>query len=480
MKRNGLLVFFLLALGGGISPAASVLDLFPESGVKAAPGKTGCTFEYQASGSAWTAGCDEEAVFLASIEGDGWTLGIGKGGQIYSLRGPFGESVPPQRVESPWNDEVWQFVATNEELIGPLQEYQNANPHMRTATLPLMYFIHQAGIYTKGAGFDGGQVAAPFYSPCLRKEWEPETRTLKMVNWIQQARTPCVWKSGLLVYSAYRDCGDGIIEVNQVVHNFGTETLSFLNAPWGGVRKSSLPHTLLSKPDGTWEEVDGRFGWTDIPTRPLTDTGGWIAYAQEPESKKSPSLALVFGIGPRAAARRGDELIRWGTAGEPGRDYEVTERISKVPLGPGRSLSVRWYMVAGDFSNVWKAANELSVKAGVRPIRFDESAKQPVWIQDGKVTTGGQGAPWVELRAFPAGGTVPVFLLEDRRTGRQLITTDIYALAETEPYPNPLPEDYPQRDLYDNRVIYNQYAPHIGYKNLLGFAPEGAEPMLPD
>ena len=68
---------------------------------------------------------------------------------------------------------------------------------------------------------------------------------------------------------------------------------------------------------------------------------------------------------------------------------------------------------------------------------------------------------------------------EDQRTGEQLITTDPYALAETEPFPNPLPEDIEVYDLYNNCVVYKQYAPHIGYKNLLGFAfkkkPAGME-----
>ena len=40
-----------------------------------------------------------------------------------------------------------------------------------------------------------------------------------------------------------------------------------------------------------------------------------------------------------------------------------------------------------------------------------------------------------------------------------------------------MPEDFEGREIYDNRVIYKQYAPHIGYENLLGYAwmhkPEG-------
>ena len=280
-----------LLLIGGAAQAASVLDVFPDTGVPGAAGKSSCTFTYAPSGSSWTDGVNEKDVFLASIQGDGWQMGVGKGGQIYSLRGPYGESVPPQRAASPWNDEVWQSVVTSEELIGPVQDYQNANrkewDKIWNATFPLMYFVHQAGIYTKGAGTDGGAVAAPFYSPCLRKRWNPETRTLELVNWMQQARTPCVWKSGVLIYTAYRDLGKGVVEVNQVLHNFGAETLTFLNTPWGGVRDSSLPNVVISNPDGSWEKTGGVYGWTDIPTRHLVDTGGWMAWTQDPDSQAS-------------------------------------------------------------------------------------------------------------------------------------------------------------------------------------------------
>ena len=400
-----------------------------------------------------------------------WRLGIGKGGQIYSLRGSFGESVPPQRIVSPWNDEVWQFVVTSEKLVGPVQDYQNANPKLRETTMPLTYFIHQAGIYVQGKGFDGGRVSAPFYSPCLRKRWNAETKTLELVNWMQQARTPCVWKSGILVYTAYRDLGRGIVEVNQVVHNFGAEKLDYLNAPWGGVRPSVFPFTILSNPDGSWQEVAGTWGWDGVPDRDLNKTGGWEAWVQNPKDDDSPALALVFGIGGESPGT-GRQFISWGTAGEGKvRDYQVTAlQASKTDLQPGDSLSVRWYLVAGEFSKVRKLAAEVSGKAGISRIEFKDSAKQPVWITDGKVVTEGGGAPWIELRAFPVKGAVPVFLLEDKRTGEQIITADPYALAETEPYPNPLPADLAIHDLYNNRVVYKQYLPHIGYENLLGYA----------
>jgi len=470
--------FVLLAVASLLSACqvrqSSVLDVFPDTGVNPGSGKTVCSFDYQSSGSAWVDGIHEEDVFFASIQSEDWTLGIGKGGQIYSLRGPYGESIPPQRVESPWNDEVWQTVVTSEELVGPVHEFHGANPGTWSQIKPLLYFVHQSGIYVKGAakGHDSGTVAAPFYSPCLRKQWNAETKTLKTVNWMQQANTPCVWKSGVLIYTAYRDCGNGVIEANQVLHNFGTETLTFMNIPWGGVRKTSLPQTIMSNSDGSWEVVGGLYGWTDIPTRHLVDTGGWQAWTQDSTQEESPSLALVFGtdIEDSSNGKRKDEAVRWGTSGNVARDYEVTERMTHAKAGVGDSLWIRWYLVSGEFSKVRETAADLSAKAGVCTIDFDNDVKQPVWIEEGKVVTEGQGKPWIELSAFPLKGTVPVFLLEDERSGEQLITADPYALSETEPYPNPIPEDSEIHEIYNDRVVYKQYAPHIGYKNLLGYA----------
>ena len=160
---------------GTNAQSSSVLDLFPASGLTDSSPKTesSCSFEFKPCGSTWVKGIDEKDVFLASMQGDGWTLGIGKGGHIYSLRSPiYGESVPPQRKISPWNDEVWQAVATNESIIGPIHEYHaknRGNSKAYHATKPLMYFIHQAGIYTEGADAADSSKKTAFYSPLLRK-----------------------------------------------------------------------------------------------------------------------------------------------------------------------------------------------------------------------------------------------------------------------------------------------------------------------
>ena len=44
-----------------------------------------------------------------------WKIRFGRGGNIYSYVGPFGEAVPPQNNggSAPFMDEVWQTVSVN-------------------------------------------------------------------------------------------------------------------------------------------------------------------------------------------------------------------------------------------------------------------------------------------------------------------------------------------------------------------------------
>lgn len=461
----------------------SVLDVFPKSGEHSAVDEAVCSFSYQPSGSVWNSGVDEKLVFLASIKSAKWQLGIGKGGQIYSLRGPYGESIPPQREVSPWNDEVWQLVATSEALAVPIQNYQVANPASWSSVYPLLYFVHQSGIYIQGDGHDGGIASAPFYSPCLRKRWDPKTRTLELVNWMQQARSPCVWKSELLVYSSYRDIGGGALEVTQVLHNFGDLPVDYLSSPWGGVRKSSLPHTVVSKSDGSWEKVEGVWSWHENRERELLESGGWAAWVEDVKDDNSPALALVFGTrdvpssknntpAPNIPHRReGSRLFLWGTSGDGAqRDYEVAEQATKVLVGRGESLAIRWYLVSGNFSDVRASAAKLASSAFIERISFNSDAVQSVWMRDGKINTSGDGDRWGGFAALPAEGCVPVFLVKNKKTGVQTVTADIYAFSPTTAFQNPLPENHSAHAVYQNRVNHTQYTADVDYENLLGFA----------
>ena len=68
-----------------------------------------------ARNSNWHPDLDEKSVFHArlqhkSVDERCWEIGIGKGGQMYSICSSFGEAMPPQSPHSQWMDEAWQFT----------------------------------------------------------------------------------------------------------------------------------------------------------------------------------------------------------------------------------------------------------------------------------------------------------------------------------------------------------------------------------
>lgn len=465
--------------GTPLPPTPARKDLFSTisgTGAEQWAGKTRCIFEFQPSGSTWVAGLDESKVFHAVFETEKLRLGIGKGGQIYSMRGAFGEGVPPQRLKAPWIDEVWHLVVTNEDIVTPIHKFQNEDAVKNwDIGMPLQYFIHQAGIYLEGLSgtTELGAAKEPFYSPMLESVWDPNTRTLFLAHWAQMARSPNVWKSGALVLTAYRDLGDGAIEVTHALTNFGTEDLTYMNAPWGGVRYSSLPQTVLSKPDGTWNKADGQWGWSGIPMAPFTQTGGWIAWTSREAKDSDHALGFVFGTEKDGLKpwMRTHSLILHGTADDVAtRDYNVVETSCNVRIKPNETLVTRWFLVAGSFEQTRKRAAELVQHAKMWMPEHNDSLHLPVWIKDGKPSRDGEGQPAFHLKAMSGPGLAPIFLMEDTRLGEVFATQDPHLLTRTAKAPNPLPAEHPQRALYENRTVNYQYESPGVLRGLLGYA----------
>jgi len=148
--------------------AAVLLDVFPSPVMEMAADKQGTTalsYAYTPTDSRWGKHLDERDVFNFEIKhiqekGNSFTARIGKGGQLYSLRGAFGESIPPQGVGNPWNDEVWQFVAVcgkynGLDNSGILPE--SAADRLRNSPYEGTYFIHNSGAYM-GTHVDSGTI----------------------------------------------------------------------------------------------------------------------------------------------------------------------------------------------------------------------------------------------------------------------------------------------------------------------------------
>jgi len=478
------------AARAAVAPDA-LLELFPRAGLRHGSGTTAFSRRFEPAGSRWAPGLDERQVFHALLDhedpsGPSWQLRIGKGGQIYSLIGPFGESVPPQcHPGAPWIDEVWQLVSVSGERSNP--------DRFPGRGAPAAYFIHGAGIYQRDA-----QRKAPFYSPLLASRYDAARRAAAVANWGQHAHVPSIHRSGVLYYIQYRDAGGGVLETTYLVHNFGADTLDYFNTPWGGVRRSSLPTHVLSRPDGGYEALGGRFGGARGPstTRDVVATGGWAAFAQGDASPDAWALAVVFGTDRHLAEQRAlseagkpawqrhTTRWRWGIGADrgrlKGRDYVVAVVNPRCVVRPGETFFYRLFFVVGRLGEAAKRAVTLvrHVDYGILTFDPETTPLAPVYAaadpRTGQSIVAAQAPPGTKplflTWAWPVPGSVPLFLLRDTARDRLLITHDPYQLASTAPYENPYPPGHAKHARYARRRVLKPYDGATDYLGLLGYA----------
>jgi hypothetical protein len=180
---------------------ALLKDMFPSSSEKCnnEPGQANYSYEFDPS---WSNSSEwdlhnapfEKDVFLVEFghtEANAnrtWKVRIGKGGNIYSYVAEYGEAMPPQvHEDGPFQDEVWQQVATNLALHNDTEKN----------------FIHQAGTYQNIDALRKN----PFFSPTVAKHCDDEECMFS--SWGQHAHIPTNFYSNLLYYTRIRDCNNG-------------------------------------------------------------------------------------------------------------------------------------------------------------------------------------------------------------------------------------------------------------------------------
>jgi hypothetical protein len=249
----------------------------------------------------------------ADVDATGWKLRISKAGTIYSLKGAYGEAIPPQGAKhSPWNDEVIQQTMTNGDINSVATDSE--------------YMIHQGGVYL----FDDTIVDA--YDPGLYQSpntMNPPSSTMvnnitaadhmasdhnvalscegnscSVVSWGQHAHIPTQFDSNALFYTRVADCGSGVIELTMVTHNMATsdaytpiywptygsintgttEFYDMFTMPWMGLRASTFRDVLSTEgnllPSGNAILVEPTpiFGVTDA--QQTQDTAGYTIFTE--------------------------------------------------------------------------------------------------------------------------------------------------------------------------------------------------------
>ncbi|EMI22869.1 signal peptide protein [Rhodopirellula maiorica SM1] len=488
-----------------LASAQTFLNVFPKPTAEVARGQRGdttITSKFTPSESLWDERLDERPVFLAEMvhsqdEDNSFKLRLGQGGQIYSLRGPFGESVPPSwraagGKVSPWNDEVWQFVAVCTKYNGIDGRTARGVPsetleRIQQSSYATSFFIHNSGAY-----IPGNSAVKSLYCPLLASEMDAQNRTIQMLNWGLVPQIKTVHRSPLLYYTQVRDVGDGVIELTWVVHNFSTRddiVFDHLNAPWGGTRISSLPLRYVSSPEGELLQREGFL--SEHGTVDVRDTGGWnISCASDDDD--SPSLALVYGrdkhleaeLQRKAAGQPycqfKHSLYRDWRASEPlyknvwkdwatrpansFRNYDVCEIIPKIQIVPGSTIWFRSYLVVGQRSKVIQQATGLVDDVDYGLLTFDPAHSPMTNVENVQVKNAFQ------VFTQPVRGTMPLMRIRNTKTNQEIITTDPYYFVDKEKLDFTLPTDHPHYNYYRDTTGYSMDKNNSEWLSLVGYA----------
>ena len=506
-----------------------ILSVFPKSTVDQPANRSTTTIRsaFSPSPSLWTEGLNEENVFQAEMaskkeSSNLFTLRMGRGGQIYSLRGPFGESVPPSwRPEnnhrSPWNDEVWQFVAvcSRYNLLRNLEKGKNKVPtetleHIKSLPYKNHYFIHNSGAYIP----DNAELDS-LYCPLLAVSQTSDS--YQMLNWGLVPQVKTMHRSPILYYTQVRDAGDGVVEMTWVVHNFSVRddiVFEHLNAPWGGTRVSSLPfkYAVTNKK----QLVDGNTILSDNNAINVRKTAGCdLAWASEADD--APSLALVYGRDKHLEAERARKkagepycqtthsLYRAWRAGEPNyqnswkdwqtrpansfRNFDVCEIIPKLKLEPGKTIWFRSYLVVGNKDDVIEKAESLVDQVDYGLLEFASDSTPRVRVFDATegmaVQTGNSDSEIIiagtvagsktftkkpfRLMAKPVSGSQPIMLIKNTQTQQPVFTTDPYLFVKQESLDLRVPKSHPDYDYYSSVVGYSLDENNSDWQSLIGF-----------
>ena len=449
------------------------------------PPYTGSTFfttDYLPSGSYWDDDCNEEEVYLARMihnEGDSvhWNLGVGRAGIIYSFIGPYGEGVPPQVHGSgsfnlaPWIDEVWQIVSVNTGLNNRDRIPAPPGSTLATTVRSMPYFIHGAGAYRNDTMF--ARDPTPFYSPLMASWYNEQEKAIYTTNWGTQAHIPSLYKSEALYTYKYRDLGSGIMENTLIIQNFGDVPLQYHNMPWGGVRASNLPQVWVSNPDHTLERSYKTFGGDDQGILGSLDlTGGYMIWTADGEDEDRPALAIVYGLEKHKAEYKNKygmafNRIRWGLVNNVARSYTVFVLNPKIDINRGNSFYYRVYYINGTMKEVHEKAKMIADAADYGFINADPEQSSRSVVRSGDHFNA--LTEDIELFAEPVPDNIPLFLLENTKTGIRYISPDLYHDVPTLPFDNPYSPGDDKYETYQDRIVYRPYDGTIRYIRLLGY-----------
>lgn len=418
-----------------VSTANKHLDLSPLAGVGHAPGGMRCTTLARAQ-------YDPRTVDVGTASG--LRLGIGKGGQIYSIRLPgiAEDLIPSQRDWSFYVDEVFQTAATNLAMV-------RASPQGRAKTPaekgnPSWHY-HQAGTYQRGIL----QGRAPHYSPLLYNRVDETAGIYESLNLAQQAhvRNTEVAPDRFLVYTRLKHEGDDVFEVTQAWLNHSrladtargapTTILDYFNFPWVILRHAAVPH-VVANVAGETLDLSGR-AWP--PTAENTVLRAhWIgAFANAQED--APGMMFTLAPDLRTRLRVGKTVMRVVTnVAERRQDfryaregyYVISAPRADITIDRGEAIVARFYLAFGKRADLVARAERLHKQSSVSKLVLPASTSPSDLVAlcrdaAGRLDPCAAGRePVLVLTRKACTRCAPLYELADRTTKGLVYSTDPY------------------------------------------------------
>ena len=304
---------------------------------------------------------------------------FGHGGNIYSIyNDKYEEAIPPQGMEyAPFIDEVLQMVAVN---LTQFSVNQDA-------------YIHQAGTYLfrneKAPDVPTG-IPPPFYSPSLAKRCNGHV--CRFASWGQQAHVPNSYRSDILFFHQYTNCGNGTVEYTQLMQYIGNGPRSqyYINTPWTGVRTSHLPDMMFSATDGTLlGKVFPMPQWGQGIVTNSETTGGFTTFARVGKDIDPPPNSLAVpcvnpdGSADLSCSNGSSQTLKFlyngGCTSWVKNDYNLIRcHWPRNPHDDNGPLSV--------FKGCQSCGQEMMVRDKLDPSRYVNVTYVLEWNRNGRIT----------------------------------------------------------------------------------------------
>lgn len=384
---------------------------------------------------------DEESVFSVSLTyvGDGendFQMRMGQGGQFYSLITPIDELIGRQHTfpssYSRWNDAVLESVVTN--TNDPRVTGSEAN-----YTASKNSDMNQGGTYIRDS------LNKPFYSPMLRYQ-ALDSSTIRSIHWTPISALPTNYESGILYDQRTRNMGKGVIEVTQLITNFGPDQLeNRMAVPWTEFSGEALDSYGYGDSNGNFVELAHR-NWSGADsTLSYKDTAGWVMFIDDDNESK---IGISLITGGEKYAYGGDEKI-WRSSnyrfGDLNRTLwpEDTEYIfsgrRSINLYVGETVFFRYYIAFGPKSELISLSNIYTEYADYGQIAYTEETAEAaglnhLCIVDGRYSTQDctdENTTETDLLLYDyhVPGSVPVFVLYNTIGGSYVYTSDPYSIS---------------------------------------------------